>query len=143
VPPEVDLDHAAFATIGAIALQGVRQAEPRLGETVAVIGLGLLGQLTAQLLAASGCRVVGVDVDPWKLELCRDQGVEHAFARGDDVVARTMHLTGGLGADAVIITAAAPDNDPIVLAGELARDRAHVVLVGAVPLEIPRSPYYE
>jgi predicted dehydrogenase/threonine dehydrogenase-like Zn-dependent dehydrogenase len=143
VPAGVDPAEAAFATIGAIALHGVRQAEVRLGETVVVIGLGLLGQLTVQLLTASGCRVIGVDVDPWKLELARKAGAERALLRGDDVVAHTLGATRGRGADAVVITAATANNDPFVLAGELARDRAHVVLVGAVPIEIPRSPYYE
>ncbi|HET9621304.1 MAG TPA: bi-domain-containing oxidoreductase, partial [Kofleriaceae bacterium] len=139
----VDAGDAAFATIGAIALHGVRQAEARLGETVVVIGLGLLGQLTVQLLVASGCRVIGVDVEPWKLELARKAGAARALLRSDDVVAHTLDATRGRGADAVIITAATANNDPFVLAGELARDRAHVVLVGAVPIEIPRSPYYE
>lgn len=143
VPAGVDPADAAFATIGAIALHGVRQAEVRLGETVVVIGLGLLGQLSVQLLAASGCRVIGVDIDPWKIELARTSGAERALLRSDDVVAHTLAATRGRGADAVIITAATPNNDPFVLAGEIARDRAHVVLVGAVPIEIPRSPYYE
>lgn len=143
VPAGVEPAEAAFATIGAIALHGVRQAEVRLGETVVVIGLGLLGQLSVQLLAASGCRVIGIDVDPWKLELARKAGAERALLRSDDVVAHTMAATRGRGADAVIIAAATSNNDPFVLAGELARDRAHVVLVGAVPIEIPRSPYYE
>lgn len=143
IPHGVTFDEAAFSTIGAIALQGVRQAEAHFGETIVVIGLGLIGQLTVQLLRASGCRVIGVDVDPWKVELATQHGVDLALLRSDDVVGHTYRLTEGNGADAVIITAAAPDNDPIVLAGELARDRAHVVLVGAVPLEVPRSPYYE
>jgi predicted dehydrogenase/threonine dehydrogenase-like Zn-dependent dehydrogenase len=143
VPAGVDPADAAFATIGAIALHGVRQAEARLGETVVVIGLGLLGQISVQLLGASGCHVIGVDVDPWKIELARKTGAERALLRSDDVVAHTLAATRGRGADAVIITAATSDNDPFVLAGELARDRAHVVLVGAVPIEVPRSPYYE
>lgn len=143
IPDGVALEAAAFSTIGAIALQGVRQAQAQLGETIAVIGLGLIGQLTVQLLRASGCRVVGIDVDPWKVELAQQHGIDLALVRGADVVGRTHQLTDGRGADAIIITAAAPDNDPVVLAGELARDRAHVVLVGAVPLEVPRSPFYE
>lgn len=143
VPPGVDPADAAFATIGAIALHGVRQAEVRLGETVVVIGLGLLGQISVQLLQASGCQVIGVDVDPWKVELARASGAARAVLRSDDVVAHCLGATRGRGADAVIITAAASNNDPFVLAGELARDRAHVVLVGAVPIEVPRSPYYE
>jgi polar amino acid transport system substrate-binding protein len=139
IPDGVAFEEAAFATLGAIALQGVRQAEARFGETIAVIGLGLLGQLTMQLLRAAGCQVIGVDVDPWKVELAG----AGAILRGDDVVARTRALSDGRGADAVIITAATRDNDPIVLAGELARDRAHVVIVGDVAIDVPRSPYYE
>jgi len=143
VPEGVGFEEAAFTTIGAIALQGVRQAEAKLGETIAVIGLGLLGQLTVQLLRASGCRVIGIDVDPWKVELAKQHGIDLALQRDDNVVAQTLSRTYGRGADSVIITAAAPNNDPVVLAGELARDRAHVVIVGAVPIEVPRSPYYE
>jgi len=143
IPEGVDLAEAAFACIGAIALHGVRQAEVRLGEVVAVIGLGVLGQLTVQLLKASGCRVIGIDVDPWKVQVASKSGADLALARADDVVAQVSAISRGRGADAVIITAAAQTNDPFVLAGELARDRAHIVLVGAVPIEVPRSPYYE
>ncbi len=143
IPEGVDFAQASFATIGAIALHGVRQAEARLGETIAVIGLGLLGQLTIQLLKASGCQVIAVDVDPWKVKLAARTGADSALSRSDDVVGLVGKMTSGRGADAVIITAAAPSNDPFVLAGDIARDRAHVVLVGAVPIEVPRSPYYE
>jgi polar amino acid transport system substrate-binding protein len=143
IPDGVSFEDASFSTIGAIALQGVRQAEAQLGETIAVIGLGLIGQLTVQLLRAAGCRVIGVDVDPWKVDLARAHGADLALLRSDDVTGKSFALTDGRGADAVIITAAAPDNDPVVLAGDLARDRAHVVIVGAVPLDVPRSPYYE
>jgi polar amino acid transport system substrate-binding protein len=143
IPAGVAFEEAAFSTIGAIALQGVRQAEAHFGETIVVIGLGLIGQLTVQLLRASGCRVIGVDVDPWKVELAQQHCIDVALLRSDDVIGQTYQLTDGRGADAVIITAAAPDNDPVVLAGAIARDRAHVVIVGAVPLDVPRSPYYE
>ena len=143
IPPGVAIEEAAFATIGAIALHGVRQADATLGETVAVIGLGLLGQISVQLLRASGCRVIGVDLDPWKVELAAKLGCDLALRRDDAVLERVHELTNGRGADAVIVTAATTSNDPIVLAGELARDRAHVVIVGAVPAEIPRTPYYE
>jgi predicted dehydrogenase/threonine dehydrogenase-like Zn-dependent dehydrogenase len=142
VPAGVGTEAAAFATLGAIAIQGVRQAEPRLGETVAVIGLGVLGQLTVQLLAASGVRPVGIDLDPSRVALARDHGAE-GLVRSDEVVARLHDATDGIGADAVIITAATTSTDPIELAGALARDRARVVVVGAVPIEVPRSPYYE
>jgi predicted dehydrogenase len=142
VPDGVADEAAAFATLGAIALQGVRQAEPRLGESVAVIGLGILGQLTVQLLAASGVRALAIDLDPSRVALAREHGAL-GWVRSDDVEARVEEATGGLGADAVIITAATSSTDPIELAGALARDRARVVIVGAVPIEVPRSPYYE
>jgi predicted dehydrogenase/threonine dehydrogenase-like Zn-dependent dehydrogenase len=142
VPAGVGSEAAAFSTLGAIALQGVRQAEPRLGETVAVIGLGILGQLTVQLLAASGVRPVGIDLDPSRVALAREHGAL-GLVRSDEVEARVMDATDGVGADAVIITAATSSTDPIELAGALARDRARVVIVGAVPIEVPRSPYYE
>lgn len=143
IPDGVAFEEAAFSTIGAIALQGVRQAEAQFGETIVVIGLGLIGQLTVQLLRASGCRVIGIDIDPWKVWLAQQHGVDLALLRSNDVTGQTLQLTDGRGADAVIITAAAPDNDPVVLAGELARDRAHVVIVGAVPIDVPRTPFYE
>jgi predicted dehydrogenase/threonine dehydrogenase-like Zn-dependent dehydrogenase len=142
VPEGVSSEAAAFATLGAIALQGVRQAEARLGETVAVIGLGILGQLTVQLLTASGVRPVAIDLDPSRVALAREHGAL-GLVRSDEVEARVTDATGGLGADAVIITAATSSTDPIELAGELARDRARVVIVGAVPIDVPRSPYYE
>jgi predicted dehydrogenase/threonine dehydrogenase-like Zn-dependent dehydrogenase len=142
VPAGVGTEAAAFATLGAIALQGVRQAEPRLGETVAVIGLGILGQLTVQLLAAAGVRPIGIDLDPGRVALAVAHGAL-GLVRSDEVEARVQDATGGLGADAVIITAATSSKDPVELAGTLARDRARVVVVGAVPIDVPRSPYYE
>jgi predicted dehydrogenase/threonine dehydrogenase-like Zn-dependent dehydrogenase len=142
VPDGVAGEAAAFATLGAIALQGVRQAEPRLGETVVVIGLGILGQLTVQLLGASGVRALAIDLDPSRVALAREHGAL-GWVRSDDVAARVEDATGGLGADAVIITAATSSTDPMELAGALARDRARVVVVGMVPIEVPRSPYYE
>jgi predicted dehydrogenase len=142
VPAGVGSEAAAFATLGAIALQGVRQAEPRLGERVVVIGLGILGQLTVQFLAAAGVRAIGVDLDPSRVALAREHGAL-AMVRSDEVESRIDEATDGLGADAVIITAATSSTDPIELAGAVARDRARVVIVGAVPIEVPRSPYYE
>jgi predicted dehydrogenase/threonine dehydrogenase-like Zn-dependent dehydrogenase len=142
VPDEVPLEAAAFSTLGAIALQGVRQADVRLGERVVVIGLGLLGQLTIQLLRASGVVPIGVDVDVERVALARRAGAI-AVLRRDDVEGEVRVATGGIGADAVIITAATSSEDPIRLAGELARDRGRVVVVGAVPINVPRSPYYE
>jgi predicted dehydrogenase/threonine dehydrogenase-like Zn-dependent dehydrogenase len=142
VPEGVALEGAAFATLGAIALQGVRQAGVELGENVVVIGLGLLGQLTVQLLRAAGVRPIGVDVDAARVELAAGLGAL-GVERRDDVVDRVRVATGGIGADAVIITAATSSEDPMRLACELARQRGRVVVVGEVPIRVPRSPAYE
>jgi predicted dehydrogenase len=143
VPEGVDDETAAFVTLGAIALQGVRQAAPTLGETFAVIGLGLIGQLAAQLLKAAGGRVVGVDLDPRKVEMAKSLGADTALGRNDNVHAAVQALTAGRGVDGVVITAATSSNDPVVLAGELCRDRGRVVAVGAVGMDVPRRPYYD
>lgn len=143
IPDGVSFDEAAFVTLGAIALQGVRTAEVKLGDAVAVIGLGLLGQLTVQILKAAGCRVIGIDLDHSKIELARLHGADAAVQRGDDVEGAVSQFTQGCGADAVIITAAAETNDPTELAGMIARDRAVVAMVGAVKMDIPRKVYYE
>ena len=141
IPDGVDFDAAAFVTLGAIALQGLRQTDARLGETVAVIGLGLLGQLTVQLLKASGCRVVGADLDTRKLDLARTFGAEAAVLP-DALPDAVMRLTEGHGVDAVVVTAGTKSNGPVELAGTVARKKGRVVIVGAVGLTIPREPYY-
>ena len=143
VPASVSDEEAAFVTVGAIALQGVRTAQPTLGEVVAVIGLGLIGQLTVQILRAAGCKVLGIDLDPAKLSLAKAAGASETVLRSADVVQAAAGLTFGRGVDAVIICAAANTNDPVELAGELARDRGRVVVVGAVPMDVPRRPYYD
>ncbi|HEX6909528.1 MAG TPA: bi-domain-containing oxidoreductase [Longimicrobium sp.] len=143
IPDGVSFEDASYVTLGAIALQGVRVAAPRIGETVAVIGLGLLGQLTVQILRAAGCRVVGIDLDPSKVQLARQLGAELALLRGDDVHGALEAFTGGIGADSVVVAAAADSNDPIELAGELCRDRGVVSMVGAVKMDIPRKVYYD
>jgi predicted dehydrogenase/threonine dehydrogenase-like Zn-dependent dehydrogenase len=142
VPDGVPTQSAAFATIGAIALHGVRQAEVRLGEVVAVIGLGLIGQLTIQLLEAAGARPIGIDVDESRVALARQHGAV-AVERSGDVEGTVDVVTGGIGVDAVIITAATSSVDPIRISGRITRDRGRVVVVGAVPMDVPRSPYYE
>jgi polar amino acid transport system substrate-binding protein len=143
IPDDVSFDEAAFVTLGAIALQGVRTAEVKLGDAVAVIGLGLLGQLTVQILKAAGCRVIGIDLETGKVSLASVHGADSGVLRGDAVEAAVGRFTDGFGADAVIVTAAADTNDPIELAGTIARDRAVVTMVGAVRMEVPRKIYYE
>ena len=143
IPDGVGFEDAAFVTLGAIALQGIRTAEVKLGEAVAVIGLGLLGQLTVQLLKAAGCRVIGIDLDSERVELARAHAADMAVTRSDDIDAAVAQFTDGYGVDSVIITAAAETNDPIELAGVIARDRAVVSIVGAVVMDVPRKVYYE
>lgn len=143
IPDGVSMESAAYATIAAIALQGVRQTDPTLGECVVVIGLGLLGQLTVQFLKANGCVVAGVDLDSNAIELARRSGADVALHRHNDPVESVVaSLSGGHGADAVIITAGTSSNDPIELAGRITRERGRVVVVGAAPMDIPRGPYY-
>jgi predicted dehydrogenase len=142
VPDGVSPAQAAYATLGAIAMQGVRQADVRLGERIAVIGLGVVGLLTAQLVRAAGGRVVAVDVDERACALARDLGADLAVPRRAQVEAAVAAFSNGVGVDAVIICASTDTNDPVELAGALARDRGRVVVVGAVGMEIPRDPYY-
>ncbi|HJQ24083.1 MAG TPA: bi-domain-containing oxidoreductase [Blastocatellia bacterium] len=142
VPESATLEAASYSTVGAIALQGVRQADPRLGEAVAVIGLGLVGQLTVQILKAAGCQVVGIDIDPAACELAKQSGAD--VVATDEAAARAacLGLTDGHGADCVVITAGTKSSEPVRLAGELARDRARVVVVGLVGMDVPRHIYY-
>ena len=143
IPENVTFEEASFVTLGAIAMQGVRIADVRLGETVAVIGLGLLGQITCMLLAASGCRVLGLDIDNRKVELALNSGAEAAFCVDGAEVAAFLNATGGKGADAVIITAASDSAGPIEIAGQICRDKGKVIAVGAVRLDVPRKSYYD
>ncbi|HST50615.1 MAG TPA: bi-domain-containing oxidoreductase [Pyrinomonadaceae bacterium] len=143
LPDAVDFESGAFATVGAIALQGVRLAEPTLGESVVVIGLGLVGQLTAQLLKANGCRVFGVDLDASKVELAKSLGMDDGCTAGEGVKDAVAKWTRGRGADAVLITAATSSDEPVELAGEISRLRGRVVAVGLVGMNIPRQIYFE
>jgi polar amino acid transport system substrate-binding protein len=142
LPEELTFEEGAFGTVGAIALQGVRLAEPTLGESVVVIGLGLVGQLTVQLLKANGCRVFGVDIDETRLQLALASGAEAACIP-DDAKEKIRRWSRGRGADACIIAAATASNDPIVLAGEVSRLKGRVVAVGLVGMNIPRDIYYQ
>jgi predicted dehydrogenase/NADPH:quinone reductase-like Zn-dependent oxidoreductase len=140
IPAGVDFDQAAFAVLGAIALQGVRLAECELGESVLVIGLGLIGQIAVSLLAAAGCRVIGTDPDEKKCELALKMGAERA--RPSLGEGQIHSDTGGLGVDAVLITASTTSNAPIDLAAGAVRKKGRVVLVGVVGLSLDRRPFY-
>lgn len=142
IPPEVGFEAASFATIAAIAMQGVRQAEVRLGEVVVIIGLGLIGQLTVQLVRAAGAIPLGIDLSEERVRQTQALGAD-AVLRGTDIDGFVRMRTEGYGADAVIIAAATSSEDPIRLAGRLCRDRGRVVILGDVPINVPRSPYYE
>ena len=140
---DADLKMAAFNTVGAIALQGVRQSDIRLGESCAVIGLGLIGQLTCMLLRAGGTKVIGIDVNPWCVEFANLNTADYAFARSEaGLEERIIQLTRGLGVDAVIITAATESTDPVNFAGEISRQKGRVIIVGAVPTGFEREAYY-
>jgi len=143
VPEGVSLSEAAYTTLGAIALQGVRQAAPTLGESMVVIGLGLLGQLLIQLLKANGCRVIGIDINPDSVALAKVHGCDLALWRDEETLKeQVMAFTNGYGADAVIITASTSANDPVELAADISRDRGRVVMVGVSGMNLPRTPYY-
>jgi predicted dehydrogenase/threonine dehydrogenase-like Zn-dependent dehydrogenase len=140
LPDAVSFESGAFGTLGSIALHGFRLGQPQVGETVAVIGLGLLGLLSVQLARAAGCRVFGVDLDPDRVALAEQLGATAVLREQAEDAAQTF--TEGLGADVVLICADTPSNDPVELAGEISRDRGRVVTVGAVGLEIPRRTYF-
>jgi len=144
IPENVNCRQACFTTLGAIAMQGIRQAEVNLGENVAVIGLGILGQLTVQMLKASGCQVYGMDLDEGMVSLAKISGADFGFIIGkENVTAKMINLTRGHGVDVVIITAGTTSNQPIELAGEICRDKGRVVIVGAVNMDLPRKDFYD
>lgn len=144
LPTEVSFAEASYVTVGAIAMQGVRQANLTLGETVVIVGMGLVGQLAAQICLASGCRVICVDIDPRKVELAKSLGSDAGVVSGQtDAKAVVMAETAGRGADAVLITAGTKSSEPIIMAPELLRDRGRVVALGDVGHEVPRRAYYE
>jgi predicted dehydrogenase/threonine dehydrogenase-like Zn-dependent dehydrogenase len=143
VSHEVSYEEAAFGTVGAICLHGIRTAEVTLGDTVAVIGLGLLGQITVQLLKAAGCRVFGMDLLPHRAALAIRSGAEATRTGVREFRDLCFQKTGGAGVDSVLIAAETPNSEPVNLAAELVRDRAIVVAVGTVGMELQRKLYYE
>jgi predicted dehydrogenase/threonine dehydrogenase-like Zn-dependent dehydrogenase len=140
---EVSFDHAAAATVGAVALHGVRIAEVKLGDVVGVVGLGLLGQLTVQILKAAGCRVIGMDIDRARVDLALRLGGDAAADSSAGFVDIGKQHSRGRGLDSVLITAQAASSQPVNMAAEAARDRAVIVAVGAVGMELERRTFYE
>ena len=143
VPASVPLEHAAISTIGAIAMHGLRQAQVRFGETVVVIGAGLVGMLAVQLAKAAGCRVVAVDVNTERVRRAMELGAHEAFHAGDPRIVELVMGFSRYGADAALITASSRSSEPLELATRLMRDRARIVVVGDVGLEVPRALLYE
>jgi len=141
VPAEVSDEEAAFATLGSIALQGARLADPKLGETVLVLGLGLLGQIAVQLLRANGCRVLGTDLDASLVAIAEKFGAKGVTAVDAELTCR--ELTAGHGVDAVLVCAGTSSNQPIELCGRVTREKGRVVVVGAVRMDIPREDFFK
>src|SRR6266508_4148340 len=141
LPKNVDFESAAFTTLGAIALHGFRLAEPQIGENVAIIGMGLLGLLAAQIATAAGCNVLGIDVDSVRISLASSLGLR--AVRRAEAVDSALAFTANRGFDVILICADTSSNDPVELSGVIARDRARVVATCAVGLSFPRKVYYE
>ncbi len=142
IPDNLDHTEASFVTVGAIALQGVRQAAPSLGERIAVLGLGLIGQLTVQILKANGCKVLGIDIDEDKLRLAGELGAD-MVCPAEKIISSASDFSNGHGVDSVIITASASGSQPIIDAGEITKMKGKVVVVGMVGMDIPRNIYYK
>lgn len=143
IPADTDFKQAAYNTLGAIAMQGVRQADLKLGESCAVIGLGLLGQLTCAFLKASGVKVIGIDIDEKMVRLAKEHSADHAFTRNESGIEQCiLNHSNGLGCDAVIITAASSSLDPINFAGSISRKKGTIVVSGAVPTGFDREPHF-
>ena len=144
IPDSVSDDHASFAILGAIAMQGVRLLRPEIGETVAVFGLGLIGLLTVQMLAAGGAHVLGIDLDPQRLEMARSFGAKPVrVGEGADPVAAAHSATAGHGVDGVLITASAKNDTIVSQSARMSRKRGRIVLVGMVNLELNRAEFYD
>jgi len=142
VPDNVSDEEAAFTTVGSVAMQGVRLASPLLGETFLVLGLGLLGQITVQLLRANGCTVIGTDLDPLLVKQAEEFGAV-GVGHDTDVAGICKALTSGHGVDGVLICAGTSSNQPIELCGDVTRSKGRVVVVGAVKMDIPREDYFK
>jgi len=143
IPGNVNFEEASFVALGGIALQAVRMANPSLGDKVAVIGLGLLGQLTVQILKASGCHVFGIDISKDKVEMAKKYGMDEGVTSGDTDILSASRNFASQGFDSVIIMAASKTNEPLETAAEIARERAKVVATGLIDLKIPRKSFFD
>jgi predicted dehydrogenase/threonine dehydrogenase-like Zn-dependent dehydrogenase len=144
IPDNVTDEQATFTVIGSIGLQGIRLCNPTLGETIVVVGLGLIGLITAELLLANGCRVIGIDLDPNKINIARSKGIIAINpGEGTDTVKTVMDLTENVGADGVVITASAKTDEIIAQAAKMSRKRGRIILVGVIGLNISRADFYE
>ena len=143
VPDGVDLEAASYATLGAIAMQGVRVADPTLGEVAAVIGLGLVGQITVQLLRANGCRVLGLDLDSRRVAQSLEKGAEWAYSPNEFSDGWLIAETNGVGLDLAVVTAASDTAEPLALAANLCRKKGRIAFVGAFPIELDRRVMFE
>jgi len=143
IPDSVSDEAATFTVIGSIGLQGIRLLKPQLGETIVVIGLGLIGLITCQLLKANGCNVIGIDLDQSKCNLAKKWGINTLNPKTNILVKSVLDITQGLGADGVLITASTKSNDVISQAAQMSRKRGRIILVGVVGLNINRADFYE
>lgn len=143
IPESVSYEEAAFTVIGSIGLQGIRLVNPTMGETIVVIGLGLIGLITSELLLANGCNVIGFDFDPHKVAIANEKGVKAFVASEVDVVKTVETFTSGIGCDAVIITASTKSNDVISQAAQMSRKKGRIVLVGVIGLDINRGDFFK
>lgn len=144
IPDNVSFEEASFTAVGAIALQGIRQAEPKIDEKFCVVGLGLIGQITSQILKANGCSVFGVDTSEFVIEMAQKMNIDSVVNRKDENLHKLAdNFTNGFGFDKVIVTASTSDNDPIILSTEILRKKGLIVVVGNVKMDIPRELFYK
>ncbi|MBK7231844.1 MAG: bi-domain-containing oxidoreductase [Saprospiraceae bacterium] len=144
IPEELSFENAAFTVVGAIALHGVRLVSPTIGEKIVVIGLGLIGLLTAQILKIGGAEVIGIDIDPTKVDLAKSLGISaYTSVDSDQTIQEILFWSSGLGVDAVVITASSSSNQIIHQASQMCRKRARIVLIGVVGLDLKRDDFYK
>jgi predicted dehydrogenase/threonine dehydrogenase-like Zn-dependent dehydrogenase len=143
IPDNVSDEQAVFTVIASIGLQGLRLCKPTFGETIIVVGLGLIGLLTAQMLKSNGCNVIGIDIDQSKCDLAKQWGINTINPINGDVVKSVLDITKQIGADGVIITASTKNNDIIAQAAKMSRKRGRIILVGVIGLDISRADFYE